>query len=242
MADNPMLQVLVCDDDRRFLEQMQTRIREILDAKQISAVIRAFESVTAVPADSLESCDLAFLDIDFPEEDHSGIDLARMMRAAQHDAIIIFVSNYIEYAPEGYEVQAFRYVLKSEVPQKLEQYVSQAIAKREKIQQTMQICVSGETVTVLLSDILYVESQGHAALLHLQDGKRLRFYASIGKLEQEMESQGFLRVHKGFLVNMAHVQQFKSTGAVLTSGVHIPVSEKNYAEQKKRYLLWKGRQ
>lgn len=242
MEERNPLHILICDDDKLFLTQMRDRIRDLLACQQIPAAIHVYDSIAAVPTEAFDRCDLAFLDIDFPEEPHSGIDLARMMRAARHDAIIIFVSNYIEYAPEGYEVQAFRYVLKSEVPQKLEQYLSQAIAKREAVRQTIHITVSGETATILLSDILYIEAQGHAALLHLCSGITHRFYASLAKLEQELAPKGFLRIHKGFLVNMAHIQQFKSAGALLTGSVQIPVSEKNYAEQKKRYLLWKGRQ
>ena len=242
MAESTTLQILICDDDKPFLELMHTKIKMILEDQEIPAAIHAYSSIEAVPENILECSDLAFLDIDFQEEERSGIDLARMMRAAHHDTIIIFVSNYIEYAPEGYEVQAFRYVLKSEVPQKLEQYVAQAISKQKSVRQTMQISVAGEKITVLLSDVLYFESQGHTVLTHLCNEQTYRFYASLGKLEQELESKGFLRIHKGFLVNMAYIQQFKSSGAVLSGNILISVSAKSYAEKKQRYLLWKGRQ
>ncbi len=41
--------------------------------------------------------------------------------------LLIFVTNYVEYSLQGYEVQAFRYLLKAEMPQKLERYVQQAL-------------------------------------------------------------------------------------------------------------------
>ena len=45
--------------------------------------------------------DIAFLDIDMPQM--SGIELARRVHSLQPDTIIIFITNYIQYAPEGYE-------------------------------------------------------------------------------------------------------------------------------------------
>lgn len=242
MTEPNAVQVLICDDDNQFLELIHSRIENYIAVQHIPAVIHAYDSIVSVPEDIMEYIDLAFLDIDFPREERSGIDLARVIRSIRHNAVILFVSNYIEYAPEGYEVQAFRYVLKNELPQKLETYITQAIHKLESVHQTMQVSIAGEKRTVLLSDILYIESQGHAVLFHLKGWKNYRIYASIGKVEQELESKGFLRIHKGFLVNMNHIQQFKSAGAVLTDGISIPVSAKNYSEQKKKFLLWKGRQ
>lgn len=236
------LQVLLCDDDMLFLNQMQTRVQRFLDDCRIPATIHAYNSIASVPECVFAHCDLAVLDIDFPEEKYSGIDLARMLRSARHDATIIFLSNYIEYAPEGYEVQAFRYVLKSEVPQKLDHYLTQALEKRDSMWQTLTVAINRENLQFRLSDIIYIEAQGHAVLLHLPGQQTHRVYSSLGKLEQELDEKGFLRIHKGFLVNMAHIQQFKSTGALLTGNLQIPVSEKNYAALKKKYLLWKGRQ
>ena len=63
---------------------------------------------------------ILFLDIDLGKE--SGIDLARKMRKMNPEAVLIFVTNFSEYAPEGYEVDAFRYLAKSELEKKLPTY------------------------------------------------------------------------------------------------------------------------
>lgn len=56
-----------------------------------------------------------FLDIDMDER--SGMDIARRVRELHLDTIIIFVTNYPEFSMEGYEVRAFRYLLKQELQQ-----------------------------------------------------------------------------------------------------------------------------
>ena len=59
--------------------------------------------------------------------DSSGIDLARTLRRENPGIVIIFLTNFIQYAPEGFEVQAFRYLLKRDMTEKLIPYFEAAI-------------------------------------------------------------------------------------------------------------------
>lgn len=242
-----MIRIVLCDDNHPFLTSLRTNVRNILNAHKIDAVIHIFEDAESIPDHILTTSDIFFLDIDFSEKEYNGIDIAKKIRRFRQDSIIVFVTNYIEYAPEGYEVQAFRYCLKNEVHLKLEQYLLQTITKLKDEQETIQINISGETITLPLSDILYIESQGHTAVIHIQkpgtqNRKSYKFYATLISLEQSLAERGFLRIHKSYLVNMRRMKKFQCTEAILDTGVTLKVSEKNYAEQKKKYLLWKGRQ
>lgn len=241
-----MLRILICDDDAPFLENMRTRVRGILNQNGIDATVFCSEDAAAIPAQYIENCDIAFLDIDFADKKYSGIDLAKKIRKLQSNAVIIFVTNYIEYAPEGYEIQAFRYALKKDIERKLPQYLHQAIEKNQVVRQSIQVSISGETFTLELAEIVYFESQGHTVIVHVRkpgqtNEKTYRFYSSMSKLEEELEGKGFLRIQKGYLVNIAHLHRFQCQGATLKNGITLPVSEKNYAELKKKYLLWKGK-
>lgn len=241
-----MLRVLICDDDAQFLEKARTQIRFILKQIGIDADVFCSKHPDTVPIQYIEKCDIAFLDIDFSEKNYSGIDLAKKIRKLRSNTVIIFVTNYIEYAPECYEVQAFRYILKKDIEKKLAQYLKQAIEKSQTVRQTIQVSISGENFTLELAEIVYFESQGHTVIVHVRKSgqtkeKIYRFYSTMNKLEEELGSKGFLRIQKGYLVNIDHLHRFQCQGAVLKDGSTLPVSEKNYAELKKKYLLWKGR-
>lgn len=64
---------------------------------------------------------------------YNGIDLARKLHNENPNAIIIFVTNYIEYAPAGYEVNAFRYLLKPEMDKNFERIFEDALEAYKKI-------------------------------------------------------------------------------------------------------------
>lgn len=242
-----MIRIVLCDDSAPFLETLSIEIRQILRRNRIEGAIYSYEYTEDIPSYLLSNCDVFFLDIDFNEKQYTGIDLAKRIRKLRPDAVIVFVTNYIEYAPEGYEVQAFRYLLKSNIHSKLEQCLLQTISRLQTERETMQINISGEILSIPIADILYIESQGHLALVHVlkkgnQALKVYRFYSSLANLEKQMAPQGFLRTQKSFLVNMRRIKKYQCNGAQLDNGQTLRVSEKNYAEQKRQYLLWKGRQ
>ena len=242
-----MIRILICDDDLLFLESLYTEIQRILGEAGVKAKVHSYRSREEIGLPLLSSCDIAFLDIDFTRKKYTGIDIAKELRQVRQDAVIIFVTNYIEYAPEGYEVQAFRYVLKSELSKKLSAYLSLAIEQLHSARETIKIQINGEVIDIPISNILYFEAQQHTILAHVQKSNNLkqiktyRFYSTISSIENQMNSHGFLRIHKSFLVNMNHIQKYQCHEAVLTNGTTLRVSEKNYSQQKEKYLLWKGR-
>lgn len=235
-----MLRILVCDDDAVFSQGLTRQIRQLLQQKGIQAQIHTHQYAEDILPETMERYDIAFLDVDFAGKNYTGIDIARKLRSLRRDAVILFVTNFPEYAPEGYEVQAFRYLLKSAVGAKLESYLDQALAQLEATEKSVTFNVYGESVRVPVGDILYVEAQLHEVLLYLIQGEPLRFYASISAVEEMLASDGFLRIHKSYLINMCHIQRLQCRQAELTGGQLLPVSERNYAQLKKQYLLWKG--
>lgn len=241
-----MLRILICDDDRSFSSKMRDAVRAVLKEQEREASIHIVDQVDTIPEQLLRSVDIAFLDIDFAGQTFTGIDIARKLRAVQRDAVIIFVTNYIEYAPEGYEVMAFRYLLKKDLDKKLDSYLRMAIAKLQEDRECIQVNISGAAANIPLVDILYFEAQGHDAVLHLMEsGKQEVAHlvrTSLKKLEDQLTSGGFLRIQKSYLVNMRRLRKLQCSGAELDNGTVLPVSEKKYSAQKIQYLLWKGRQ
>lgn len=233
-----MLRILICDDHDAFSRQLRSDIRAQLP--ETKADIRAFTALEEIPESVMGSCDLAFLDIDFAGKQYTGLDIAGKLRKLRPDAVIIFVTNYIEYAPEGYEVGAFRYILKSELERKLPLYLRQAMEQLESAREVLKIRSSGDLVIIPLQQIRYIESDQHTVIIHttLRD---YTAYARLTELEEQLEDRGFLRIHKSFLVNMAHLTRYQSQQAVLSDGTVLRVSARSYSVQKQKYLLWKGR-
>ena len=177
-------------------------------------------------ANTIAQYDILFLDIDLGKE--SGIDLARKMRKMNPEAVLIFVTNFSEYAPEGYEVDAFRYLAKSELEKKLPTYFEDALAMCRTRQRKVEILCEGESVPIPVQSLAWIES--------------LITRLTMTQLEDLLVPHGFLRIHKSYLVNMAYLQSFQSTSAVLTIGQALPVGARSYRDNKQKFVKWQAQQ
>ena len=112
------MHILVCDDDAAFAARMDEYISEWFRAREIqvqSTVCTSGEQLLATP--ELERYQLAFLDVDLKTTD--GIALGRKLRQVAPDIVLVYISAYLEFAPQGYTVNAYRYLLKRDIAAQL---------------------------------------------------------------------------------------------------------------------------
>lgn len=237
-----MLHILICDDNANFAQEMAKRILALPDYSAKAMQVQCLTAPADMTADAFSNCDILFLDIDLGGK--NGIELARSMRMRNSAAVLIFVTNFSEYAPEGYEVDAFRYLSKSELDKKLPRYFSDALAVCRTRQRTVDIFCEGESMPVPVQALAYVESRGHEQCLHMVGWSKeeVRTRLTMKQLEEVLVPQGFLRIHKQFLVNMTYLQTLQSTGAVLTTEENLPASARNYRENKQKFVKWQAQQ
>ena len=233
------IKVLLCDDDREFLNAFCDEIVEVFTKLNLKAELSAFNKADTIPENMLASCEIAFFDIDFDGENYNGIDVARRLRAVNKKAILFFATNFIDYAPAGYEVQAFRYILKRDRSIVLERYVMQAIEQIADEREFLSISDGEQSIDFLLDDILYMDVLGHEVVIHRNECTHT-LTTSLSSLEEQLQKCGFLRIHNSYLVNMRYIQKYRSRECILTDGTVLPTSERNYSVQKQKYLLWKG--
>ena len=55
-------------------------------------------------------------------------------------------------------------------------------------------------------------------------------------MEEELEKDGFLRIHKGYLVNFRFIRHIGSGDVTLTTGDSIPISRRKEQEVRDAYL------
>lgn len=238
--ENFSMRILVCDDDAAFAGQLAEKIEAIVKPQMPRSTVDCATDAAQLRALPLAKYDLAFLDIDMGPL--NGVDLARRLHELRPDMLLIFVTNYVEYSLQGYEVQAFRYLLKAEMPQKLERYVQQAHTAYRKTRDTVRIFCDGEDVELQPQQILYAEMSARKVCLHLQGADRALLYttATMADLADLLENHGFVRTHKSVLVNMEHIRDLQSTRLYLRDGTELPVSSHTASAVRKIYTQWRS--
>ena len=103
-------------------------------------------------------------------------------------------------------------------------------------------CTQGNIVKASDTTVGFVEQHACQGSDRNVYNEILTVFSFLEEMEKQLDHQGFLRIQKSYLVNMAHLQRFQCKEAMLDNGMILPVSEKSYAEQKKKYLYWRGMQ
>jgi len=221
------MRIAVCDDELHCRRQLADAVDGI--TKSLDVITIAFENGTELLQVFRENpFDLVFLDIEMPGID--GISLARELRKLSTDVPIVFLTAHIEYALEGYEVNALRYLTKPVQPEKLREIIDHVTARMQE-QRTLWIKTDSGDVRLPLSEVVCFEAQNQNILIRTSRGEYSVRY-NLGDYEKELGSEGFFRVHRSYLISLRKVQRIGKGEVILDGGVSVPVSRSREKELK----------
>ncbi|MBE6853727.1 MAG: response regulator transcription factor [Ruminococcus sp.] len=213
------MRIAICDDEPQCRQHAVQAINEC--TKNPDILTDVFESGKAfLHAFRKKPYDLVFLDIEMPEID--GIGLARQLRELSRDVPIVFLTSHIEYALEGYEVNALRYLTKPIQREKLHELLGHVI-ERIQGQRTLWLKTDMGEERVQVRDILYLEAQNQNICIRTSDKEYIVRY-NLGEYEKELAQDGFFRIHRGYLVSLRHVKSLGKYELKLSENTVLPVS------------------
>ena len=230
------IKIALCDDEQAQRELWEKYIREWADDRQYQAGIFSFSDGEALlESFSRGSFDLLLLDIQMQGTD--GMGVARKIRAAGHETGIFFVTGYEDYLAEGYEVEAFRYLLKPLQREKLWEALDQFLLRRRKNRQYWTVETPEGQRRVALAEILYLESFGHTCMMNTREESFL-VKKGISEIEKELGALGIplFRTHRSYLVNLGQVTGVGREKASLAGGREVPVSRTQYQALNRAFI------
>ena len=214
------MRIGICDDEKAMRKHLRQVIEIHLELSGVLYEIEEFESGEDLLS-AEEEAELLFLDIEMPGLD--GMETARRLRAAGKKTIIIFVTAYPDFVFQGYEVQAFHYILKPCEEKKIREVLDRAMEEAElRKERYFVIERKSGTVRLPLSGICYFKSERRSVEVVLRDGSRQSFYGKLDQVEAEMPAF-YQRVHNRYLVNLKWVSRIEGTRCIC-GGEEIPVS------------------
>ncbi|HBN6114160.1 TPA: response regulator, partial [Clostridioides difficile] len=105
-----MIKIAVCEDEKETQLLIEDYLENILEDINIEYEIQKYLSGEDLLESNLKDIDILLLDIKM--EKLNGMDTARKIREVDNEMEIIFITSLIDYVQEGYEVRAYRYLLK----------------------------------------------------------------------------------------------------------------------------------
>jgi len=180
-----------------------------------------------------EKIDLVFLDIHLPKL--KGLDLVRTLKSPPQ---IIITSAYQEYALQGYELNVVDYLLK---PIEFNRFLMAVNKLKEQPSGTglsslpvttterahLFFNVSKKRVKIYIDEILFIESLKEYIRITTKDKSILTKF-QLGQIEEMLSQNGFLRIHRSFLVAKIKIDAFSATDVEI-NGRQLPIG-RSYKE------------
>ena len=183
------------------------------------------------------SYDLIFLDIRM--DDINGMELAKRIREEDKGVLLVFVTSEREFVFEGYEVNAYRYILKPISDEKLADVLDYARKNAVRDEVSIVLKIDNEIVRIMRSDIIYVEVKGHYVDIHASDEIitcKMSFEDVLAKINGNSEL--FIKTHRSYAVNIDKILKIGRTELTLTGKEIIPVSKSMYESVNRAFIKY----
>lgn len=233
------MRAIIIDDEPDAVELLAIRLTQ--KCPQVEVAATCTSSVKGVAAIIELRPDVVFLDIEMPQM--NGFQVLEAVEGIPF--ALVFVTAYDKFALKAFRYSAIDYLLKPIDSNEL----IQAVSKIEKQKQTFKEQVThlrsqysnstkpfpdkialpyqNGVAFVSLTEILYCESDDNYTKFYLPDGQSYLVTKPLKEVQELLEERGFLRIHRQYLINLAHIKKFvKGEGSyvIMTNGQSIPVS------------------
>ena len=233
-----MFKVAILDDDKTALMISSSVVEGFLKEKNIEYSSFAFSNADNFLASAKEeNFDLSFLDIDL--DGASGLDVAAKLLNIKKDSQIIFLSQREDLVFDCLKFHPFGFIRKSKLIDDFSLMMNQffnAFLDSSLDETRIDIVDKTRTISFKVNEIVYIEGDRNYQRVVLRDGSSQNIRIQLGALEERLKKFGFIRIHKGYLLNHLYIRSITGDEVILTSGTALPMSKKRKDEIMKQYL------
>lgn len=225
------MKIAICDDEILFVKQLNNYICINSDS-YTECYTSPFELLSKI--ENGEKYDAIFLDILMDTLD--GITLAKTIRKHDKNTFIVFLTSQPQYAVDGYEARAFRYLLKpvseSDIIKVLKEIHEELIPSHKVVLNTAEC-----DIVLPAEDIFFVEANDKDTIFHCTEDT-ITIRKSLNSTLELLPDQLFFRIHRKYIVNLAHVREFDYFHLTLDCGDTLPISRRNNSAFRKGFTSY----
>ncbi len=197
-----MTRVLIVDDE----QSARLRLRQLVERYADMEIVGECYTADAARAEIARLApDIVFLDIQMPGG--SPIEMLRTQALHRGKPAVIFVTAHSTFGVDAFDVGAADYLLKPFTASRFAKALNRArerlvagSSERLTVRQT-----DGRTISLVPSEILWIEAQGNNLTLHLRS-TTMKLRSTLASFCERVRNRGFTRIHRSYAVNSSLVR------------------------------------
>ena len=235
-----MIKCIIVEDETLAQNVLQNHLQKIDRFELVAVCNNALEARAVLNSQGI---DLMFLDIQLP-----GMTGLHFLRTIQNPPLVVLTTAYSEYAVESYEFNVIDYLLKPISFERFCKAMNKIVdgrlltptAKEKDNPTTDHIFVKSNSkfIKVNFSEIIFIEGMKDYLKIHTRDYKLVTLQ-TMNDMEKILPDKQFIRVHKSFIVAVAHIKSIYGNSIDLgneTIPIGISYKEKVMELINKQYL------
>lgn len=201
-------QIAIVEDNKETSDDLKNKLQLFEKEENLSFCVSQFSDGLSFMNSFHSQFDLVFLDIEMPYM--NGMEVAKRMREYDEKVLIVFVTNLAQFAVDGYQVNAFDFIIKpvtyANFKMKLKRIQNQL--EHQSSDSFVMIQTRNFAKKVKISHIFYLEVRNHDVIIHLEE-EDLEIRSTLNSWEEKLPKQSFVRCNSYTLVNLAYVDDIQ---------------------------------
>jgi len=218
-----MIKCIIVEDEVLAQQVIQSHLQKIDQFELVAVCKNAAEALRVLKS---QEVDLIFLDIQLP-----GVTGLNFLRSLVNPPLVVLTTAYGEYALESYEFNVIDYLLKPISFERFRKAVNKVVegrlftqsAAEKDNKQTDHIFIKSNNkfFKVNFTEIIFVQSMKDYLKIHTSEYK-LVTHQTMSYFETILPPNQFIRVHKSFIVAIAHIKSIYGN-SIETGSATIPI-------------------
>ena len=152
---------------------------------------------------------------------------------------ILLMADHEEFAIVGYKVHAYDYIVYSEEEEGLIPSFTRVVREKQDCSSIVySVRMKGVWRKLELKDIIYMETNDHHVLFHMNSGQTYKKLANFNNLIPPIGgSKDLLQCHKSYVVNGRYVKDMIQNSFIMQNGKKISISKPN-RKNARSFFTW----
>lgn len=197
------MRIAIVEDNESNRLTLEQHIETFSSHHNITCTIDWYQDGLSIVNSYQSDYDIIYFDVEMEIMD--GMTAAKKIRLVDESVMIVFVTNYVQFAVEGYAVNAVDFLLKPLTYFNFSEHFKKILKKQANQEQKhLTIKASSGFQKIKLNELVFVESDGHYLKLHTLE-QSYTILDSMKNMEQRLIEDDFFRCNNCYLVNLKHV-------------------------------------
>lgn len=235
-----MVRIVALDDEAYWIETLGQITREFFGQEEYEFFSYTNAEKFLFDMEERREYDIVLLDMEILGT--SGLEVGGKVRLKHPESAIVFVTNHVEYAVQAYEVNAFRYIPKCMLKEKLPEAYAHLVQKL-KMQDKRFFCIyNNEKMVRIAEDSIYYlkKEKKYVYIVHSDGEEKVRM--TLAEVYNKLTANDFVYLDRSCIASLRHIMAVENHQVKLRNRTYLDISQPKYANVRKRISdYWSNR-